>query len=154
MTKQYYYDCPLQAAYMEREFKVMQERGRPILDKYQNEDYYNYFEYECDGYAECPTKEYIRIQSFIKWHIHPDSYDIFKPKVGDLCKVNVNDDIASEVSHDFCLWEDSEGGGCYSSPLKEYNEDSKLVFRDFVYTDLIIVQRNNKPFFMPESIIK
>jgi hypothetical protein len=79
---------------------------------------------------------------------------LFEPKIGDLCKVNVNDDIASEVSHDFCLWEDSEGGGCYSSPLKKYNEDNKLVFSDFVYTDLIIVQRNNKPFFMPERIIK
>ena len=68
MTKQYYYDCPLQAAYMEREFKVMQERGRPILDKYKNEDYYNIL----NGGMVMP-EEYIRIQSFIKWYIHPDS---------------------------------------------------------------------------------
>lgn len=132
----YYYDCSLQAAYMAKEFGVKFDCDFDIRQLLHN--------------AQVSQTGTPVPRSFVKYYQEL----MFEPKVGDLCKVNVNDDIASEVSHDFCLWEDSEGGGCYSLPLKEYNEDNNLVFRDFVYTDLIIVQRNNKPFFMPKRIIK
>jgi len=136
MTKQYYYDCPLQAAYMAKKFGVKFQCDLDIRKLLHNA--------QVSQIGTPVPRCYVKYEQEL----------LFEPKIGDLCKVNVNDDIASEVSHDFCLWEDSEGGGCYSSPLKKYNEDNKLVFSDFVYTDLIIVQRNNKPFFMPERIIK
>jgi len=140
MTRQYHYDCPLRAAYMAKEFGV--NLG---IDEVRDPETNNLVDYTLEI-----IDSDLHWKDCTKFTIHPDSLHIFEPRVGDLCKINVNDDIASEVSHDFCLWRDSEGGGCYSFPLKIHNKDGKLEFRDFVYRDLIIVQRNNKPFFMPE----
>jgi hypothetical protein len=120
MSKLYYTD-PLKAAMMARDFGVKYTAGRPVYDKYEQEDYYNFFEHECDGYPECPTREYIRPQGLTKWHIHPDSYHIFELKEGDGVKSLISDNI-------YIL----------QNPLL-FSEGDKP----------ITIQRNNTAFFMP-----
>lgn len=120
----YYYDDPIIAAYMAREFGVKYTHGRPIKDKHDVEDYFSFFEYECDGYPECPNKEYIRPTEWINYDISNDSLDVFKPQVGDLYKwIGVGQvDIAIDRSIDY--------------------------IRDR-YSEIEIIQRQGKHFFMP-----
>jgi hypothetical protein len=124
MSKLYYTD-PLKAAMMARDSGVKYTAGRPVYDKYEQEDYYNFFEHECDGYPECPTREYIRPQGLTKWHIHPDSYHIFEPQEGDML-----------------LFDDKPCFTDWASRKRPYEDNEQ------------VVMRNNTAFFMPIKDIK
>lgn len=58
------------------------------------------------------------------YYIHPDSLDIFEPKEGDICQ-------------------HPENNNCYSIEGRENISWAKSV-------SMKIIQRDNKPFFMPE----
>ena len=126
MTK-LYYDDPLAAAYMAREFGV----------EYKS----NY------------TKDWLSAQSYtsrgnfdwlyVEYHIHPDSLDIFTPKEGDL----VDWDVVNGYSYNAEREKESAFMGGYSKyPVGPNRSDA--VIGEVVYK---IIQRDGKQFFMPKD---
>ena len=107
-----YYTDPLAAAYMAREF------GVNIID--------------ADG--DSCNHESIDWAMFIamdfdQLYIHPDSYHIFEPQVGDL------------VTHEYYCPECSESLTTWGEAFSQQLDSGEYK----------IIQRNNKPFFWPEG---
>lgn len=166
MTK-LYYDDPLAAAYMAREFGVKYtnfkwyEQEETFFDPKPDERFYRRIfsqiiewyrnpEYEMQkleescvsleefqkGVAEIEIK---RVPRPSKIHIHPDSYDVFKPTVGDMVRFRDKyaayvyaDDLMSTPSPDL-----KHANPCYEFEPNKINKH--------------IIQRDNKPFFMPKE---
>lgn len=137
MTK-YYYDDPLQVAYMAREFGV----------KYQTK-YMGIEGADIDSmYGElAATKGCVELRLSLfgldaelgsmpkdKVYIHPDSLHIFEPQVGDMVLNNrvggVNVLTVTDIA-----------------PRYAYQVHYSLA----IELNLIIIQRQNKAFFMPKS---
>ena len=68
-----------------------------------------------------------------KYYIHPDSYHIFEPQVEDviICDHRGEPAWIADIKKDWCSFD--TGGGCNFTGVRK------------------IIQRNDKPFFMPES---
>lgn len=123
MTKLYYTD-PFSASYMAKEFlvRMLGDDGEEIL--WARID--NTIEWlVCDKQSDDNYPGYVGE----RFYIHPDSLHIFEPQVGDVV-----------------AWKVNEG--------KPYEEE----FINRAYKELIdykipthIIQRDGKPFFMPES---
>lgn len=130
MTKQLYYDDPLIAAYMIRDFGVKyytvdygDSGGMDIVDDYDN---------LLDEYtSSCEDSPNL--------FIHPDSLDIFKPQIGDLV-----------------MW--NRYIGCVEPIIKDGIKSGyiTLKFSDCLLSGDIqsnkIIQRNGKQFFMPKEV--
>lgn len=106
-----FYTDPLAAAYMHREFDVDYALSDPF-----NTEVMNYASLEDRIKRDCCKPVYI----------HPDSYHIFEPQVGDMV-------IASDST--WCAITVCDHGYADMAKRKEYK----------------IIQRNNKPFFWPEQ---
>ena len=118
MGKLYYTD-PLQAAYMAKEFGVdfiIKWWGEEIIAKHSD--------------AIKQPKQFVANMIMKhkagKFCIHPDSYHIFEPQVGDLV-------LFGKYNNHY---------GIFKPVAPEYADNFKLI---------PIIQRNNKPFFNPEK---
>lgn len=132
-----YYDDPLQAAYMAREFGVKytytELKGK---DKYSY-NYWPFFDYDYDGQPECATQETLT-DPCINWDIHPDSHGVFDPEPGDIFNDNF---VICMVKCEYPQY----------SGLPEFPEDEALeLIRKRAPGVNAIIQRNGKPFFMPK----
>jgi len=122
-----YYTDPLAAAYMAKEFGVkfsakLWEHREIVEDLFDAYDFIR--RYEAQLSSEQPNGPLI--------YIHPDSYHIFEPQDGDWGRT-------------------SSGYWCY---YEKDNESWWMAGHGLtrVEDDLVkIIQRNHKPFFMPES---
>ena len=109
MEKLYYTD-PLASAYMAREFGV----------ELINEDGHKYY-----------VRNIITMHNLGKLYIHPDSYHIFEPQVGDVFSTT----RADATSVEFVM-----------------SDIRATEFKHLIITQgAKIIQRNNKPFFWPEG---
>ncbi len=124
MTKKLFYTKPLAAEYMAKELgvKYTNESGAPL--KYLDGNWYVMWSSDSpDLYTG-------------RFYIHPDSYRILEPQEGDIVNVDMPERI--------------EVGEVVSDGLVHISEYHAL--HDPKYGDIIkIIQRNNKPFFWPES---
>lgn len=126
-----YYRCPLQAAYMNKEFGVEFKDANP---KTGTEAWLGKF-----LYREVET-----------YYIHPDSMSVFEPQVGDMI-TQKDDDGIQELSG----WvgdKDDEGLVIYSflqngKPVAK----GRSIMDHIMFEDVeMIIQRDNKPFFWPQ----
>lgn len=127
MQKLHYTD-PLKAAYMEREFGVLftDRRGEETIHIYRKLNM-SKFSVTCEYLSGCSYG----YEGYS--YIHPDSLDIFKPKVGDLLVYH------RPVS---C------GGGVYYYEKYIDINHKKRMNQDCVGE---IIQRDSRLFFVPES---
>lgn len=137
MNKKLYYTDPLAAAYMAREFGVefipnVRGYSHAVIDLTLRGDNNEIVAWlmvdgELDGWNRRIGEA---LKPGEKIYIHPDSYDIFEPKVGD-------------------LYTDSNllPSGLYGSVVTETDYATHAFKEDF---DGRIIQRDNKPFFWPE----
>ncbi|QDP62904.1 MAG: hypothetical protein Unbinned5081contig1002_9 [Prokaryotic dsDNA virus sp.] len=108
MTKLYYAD-PLSAAYMAREFGVkMYIEGSNVELNSWNDFFVEYGGGTIDAFSD-------------EFYVHPDSYHIFEPQVGD---------VFEDANHRI---------------LKKHKHTIAVIH------PITIIQRNNRPFFWPES---
>lgn len=112
MTR-FYYDDPLIAAYMEKHFNVnfSDRHGERVLSCFNNQ-YEGYF------------------------YIHPDSYDVFKPMIGDgfsIIKDKYGVLHCDTIKHIYCEYV-VEGYSC-----------------EVDISNINIIQRNGNQFFMPKE---
>jgi hypothetical protein len=132
MGKKLYYTDPLQAAYMSREFGVKwKERDGRILADDNN---YNTVIFHHGRYS-----------------VHPDSYHVFEPQVGDIIKHNemgnlntgTIEQIKRETNEDYDEKEEWERVDIFMSwdVKNDYTLDVEIEQ---------IIQRDGKPFFNPE----
>ncbi len=137
----YYYTDPLKAAWMAKEFKL----NFQIPHLYKDEDYgmLNVMALQVDA-SDDETAHYIEAErnngdSFVfegcdeedrysgKYYIHPDYHDLLKPQAGDLLQ---------------------NGGGGIIEVMSDGTLFNVLgIYKD---TDVEIIQRDGKAFFMPE----
>lgn len=111
MSKKLFYTDPLASAYMAREFGV-EYRAKP-----------SGLAVTCDVSLDDGMGKSINIKpNGDVYYIHPDSYHIFEPRVGDY--VSFRKDKEVYLVDEYSSWD--------VPPDK-------------------IIQRNNKPFFMPEG---
>ncbi len=107
MTK-YYYDCPLEAAYMAKNFGM--RFIAPLNAK---------FDWKSPDSYMSRNREWILING--KLYIHPDSVAMLEPRDDDLCEV-VDDDM-------FCV----DCGGVYGygcDIIERQNKFKKIIQRD------------------------
>lgn len=126
MYKLYYKD-PLKAAYMAREFGVQ------ILienEKYEEDNGQDPYKYIADWYIICEQKKFYKDEG----NIHPDSYDIFKPKGGDI-GIGIG-----EYNYIYCYEDDNTGWGTEDCSPQLFAKDDKIEK----------ILRDGKHFFMPE----
>lgn len=132
-----YYTDPLAAAYMAREFgvKLVSRHTDEQMEEYDVPESGRYFDWWngaiVDGWSHdiemiADAVKYIEAASD-KIYLHPGSYNIFEPMVGDMCKC-----IETDVNG-----EDWDFVGPYAT-IDPDNFDS-------------IIQRQGKPFFWPEE---
>jgi len=123
MAKLYYTD-PLAAAYMAREFGI-------LIGQWDDERGVFFTKIAW-------LTEQLGASSKGKYYIHPDSYKIFEPQDKDLITLGrIEDDF-------FVIRENHKDWYGYDNVI---NRD-----RSFLTNDKFkIIQRNNKPFFWPES---
>ena len=140
MGKLYYTD-PLQAAYMAKEFGVdfvIKWWGEEIIAKHSD--------------AIKQPKQFVANMIMKhktgKFCIHPDSYHIFDPQVGDLVvkagNIRLLDKIGTigHITKDKQVYLEADyhdDGGAHEGSLVHITASSKVK----------IIQRNNKPFFWP-----
>lgn len=121
--KKLYYTDPLAAAYMAREFGVKLQGilNEKIVNIHQTNP--DDAEFWTEGSEEVEPDGSESVNSYLgkQFYIHPDSYHIFEPQVGDLLQ---NEDGA------FMQFLGASGG-------------LKILYAK-------VIQRNNKPFFTPE----
>lgn len=139
MTNKLYYSNPIHAAYMAQEFGVMfrvresqnVKRGVPAKHSTVKRwvDVSNPFSVASDHYKNKRL-----------W-VHPDGLDIFEPREGDMVRVPVIDSETKEFLH-------HDVGMCGGSGdiVKEWGDDIGWSILDID----AIIQRDNKPFIMPE----
>lgn len=130
VDKKLYYTDPLAAAYMAREFGVRFFDGTKD-DELKAIRYDNCIKWAYSS-GIFPDGERVDSFSFYKgerFYIHPDSLSIFEPKVEDLM---------------------TEGKTIVEHVYKTI--DKQVMSRGHLfYSPYKIIQRNNKPFFMPEE---
>ena len=119
MAEKLYYTDPLAAAYMAREFGIRLEGDIK---------WYNCADWASKSLADDRNNEI---------YIHPDSYHIFEPKMGDIVEwdgLMFGIVIGKDESDDTIGVQHGESD-VYTIPSEE----------------LGIIQRNNKPFFNPQK---
>lgn len=135
MITKLYYDDPLQAAYMAREFGVKYQseykwQSEKWGDKYG--DYLEHFIFVLPGGSLTEQVD--------EYYIHPDSLDIFEPKLHDVVEwdgimfgmvIGVNEEEGDIGVQHGC----QDDGSCDVYTLEPY--------------EITIIQRDNKPFFTP-----
>lgn len=129
MSKKLYYTDPLAAAYMAREFGVE-------ITSVHGEFKFTFKEMICECkqvYCKNLTlSHFAHLPSDTeRYYIHPDSYHIFEPMVGDLVSIN-GGETASLVTH-------PEMVGVI------------LANKDRFVSTVKIIQRAGKPFFNPRE---
>lgn len=127
-----YYDCPLKAAYMAKEFgvRLVCYPTKDQAAEYGTEKPWDWGSTcDVDGNPEIEMlSDALKYLDDItdKIYIHPDSMDMFKPKCGDMCSASLPGD---PILHTF-PWPREDKIGY------ELHE---------------IIKRDNKHFFMPEE---
>lgn len=131
MTKKLFYTDPLAAIYMAREFGVKFIDAEKLV--YDDGDINYFFDIfaNVDDVINAYTKEH---------YIHPDSYDIFEPQ---------KDDLVDLGDHGFAFVTERKGNNinCALFHIENCAWKDGYWHRRWVP----IIQRNNKPFFTPES---
>ena len=138
MLRRAYYTCPLQAAYMAKEFGV-KSRIHKYGDKFWDAGGEERFEYSDDPelIVDLWIEDYPEERG-----IHPDSMAVFEPMVGDLVTGTAR---YMDNKSDFC-------SGVYNTAadvgwqIEEFN--GRVFGRDV--SNLRIIQRQGKPFFWPQ----
>lgn len=120
----YYYDCPIKAAYMAKEFGVV------TVDDAGDVIGFGVMQWEARNDAE---KE--------RYYVHPDSLHIFTPKKFDII-VNAND-----APFTVCTYPTAEKESYYDYITPR---DAKWHFKNSP-ARWSILKRNNKAFIWPES---
>lgn len=122
-----YYDCPLKAAYMAKEFKVRLD-GALWNDNY--------------------LQSVLAIHSAgEKYYIDKDSIDIFKPTTNDLVRSSNGMCWIVEKQEQDSFF---EGIVTCKAPSADYYKRRDSL-QGKAIADIIIIQRNGKNFFMPRS---
>jgi len=122
MENRLYYDCPISAAYMAKNFNV---------DFTNQTNSYRYW------YAD--LVENINDEREEKLYIHPDSLSIFEPQEGDLVTTS---GYPAKIIGKLLGKTD-----CFAVEFGSKNDPSYAYKKDI---DLII-ERNGKPFIMPQQ---
>lgn len=122
MTKKLYYKDPLQAAWMHREFDVWYE------EYFTNEKKITT--------APNDIKYHEWMDSEHKWWILLESHPIFEPQAGDLVSWTL---YKGQKVHEQTFYDSA-----YPSLIEALSSD------DDALSEVKIIQRNNKAFFMPE----
>jgi hypothetical protein len=142
--KKLYYDCPIEAAYMAMNFGVKlycmhtdeQMSEYDLTEAQRNFDWFHAC--FCEGSEEIEMiSDAIKYMENIsdKIYIHPDSLSIFEAMEGDLYQIKCSI------------------GDYKDNPLVEYHIYNAGLFAGKVllgFRDFKIIQRDNKPFLMPE----
>ena len=125
MKKKYYYNCPIKALYMMREFGVnfSEAHGTNHADKF-----FQINESELCDFATGVIEDFRGIEQI---YVAPESEHIFEPKERDLGIYN--GDLWSFIAGEWCYWNNFE------DRTKNY---------DFIKN---IVERDNKHFFNPKE---
>lgn len=133
MTR-YFYNDPLAAAYMAREFGVQLQYWYSGIKAI----YPDRIEIFGEEFREIPQNWHTSLADILgggmhlnhaRYYIHPDSLPIFEPRMGDLCEFTRYDDDGELIENEFA----------------EYGNVFPIGIPD------LIIQRDNKPFFWPES---
>ena len=125
MTNKYYYDCPIKALYMMKEFGVnfSEAHGTNHADQF-----FQINESELCDFATGVIEDFRGIEQI---YVATESEHIFEPKEGDFGIYNGN------------LWRFITGRWSYWSDFEDLTEDY-----DFIKN---IDQRDNKHFFNPKE---
>ena len=146
MTRKLYYTDALAAAYMASEFGVIftKEIKAGLWQSSLHHD--SAIDYDIKITPRRGRKIDKRLSPYKPpFYIHPDSYHIFEPQVGDLVKINYgicNDEY------------DKSANDHYQVISLVRNKEFQLARtpRYFSFNKMRrIIQRNNKPFFWPEE---
>ena len=151
MTKLYYTD-PLAAAYMAREFGVKMILGSTL---YSIKKYPSLLkEYEDRGYVS--PRDYDFWHSWKKnfhtekFYIDPEQHKIFEPKEGDVLMYSEGEKYGGRLRAAECFdtgnYINIGTRGVISYSCRK-DAETKIPFREHK-----IIQRDNKPFFMPEIL--
>ena len=121
MTKKYYYDCPIQALYMNKEFGVNL--------KCENESssyYYSFGKAMLDHIRREVLKDTTWEKNLGKIYVAPESEHIFEPKEGDLGQMKA-EGARFFVKYNESLkeWKEWHCGGYYSN-----KNGSDIIMRD------------------------
>ena len=136
MKKKYYYDCPIQALYMNEEFGVdFLHWVYPSIHKTEMELLPVGISY-LENIIPYFNHKYAFENRFI---VAPKSEHIFEPKEGDLCK-NIEDDDMGEL----CM---IQGHGL-AIPVANGGEGGWMVVDK---SEVEILKRDNKQFFNPKE---
>lgn len=137
----YYYKCPLQAAWMVHHYnmKFTTSEGVEVGVEIDAE----FYEDGQVGYTKYGASE-----DNCRYFVHPDSYDILKPHVGDLISGNLlnrgkPEDVISYFTIYALPYGDNEGETFHMQPFKRSGS------RNFVKSSVKIIQRRGKAFFTP-----
>lgn len=141
MTKKLYYDCPVKALYMMKEFGVKCFTSCNKNIHKADDILYNYFDE-----LHHDEKEVYHVQNNIKIYIHPDSLDIFEPRDGDF----IMNDIPTKRNYTQGIPDIIVFDNKYHTYKVEGN-DPYVVTGGGTWLELLqILTRSNKQFFMPE----
>lgn len=162
---EYYYDDPLKAAWMSRDFGI----NLQIHHSYKDEDYgmlnVTYLQVDCcdDGTADY-IEAYNQHGNFVfggddpddrysgDIYVHPDSNHIFEPKEGDLLRLYF---YTPEEDNRANAYMTGKVFGLNNPVARTWfrdKRDGSIDYEDHRISDheYKIIQRNNKAFFMPE----
>ena len=121
MTNKLYYNDPLIACYMAREF------GVKYSEKPDGTNELYWCSYMEDDYFDDDEEN-----RYDKAYIHPDSYHIFEPQVGD--------------------WGNEGDYPCSVCGIEDDGTISVMIGDEHAFAENFrIMVRNNRPFFWPES---
>ena len=129
MKKKYYYDCPIQALYMNKEFGVnfSEAHGANHADKF-----FQINETQLCDFATGAIEDFRGIEQI---YVAPESEHIFEPKEGDLGQMKaVGARFFVKYNESLKEWKEWHCGGYYSD--KNGSE---------------IIYRNGKNFFNPKE---
>ena len=118
MTRKLYYNCPIEAAYMAKNFGA----------RFKDEEFLYYAHSLIGDYFDF---NYFNQNHPYKNYIHPNSLSIFEPQVGDTLK-------------------GSPFGVVSVNGTRQMSAEAQLAINEAV-GNTIIIQRNNKPFIMPQE---
>ena len=128
-----YYDCPIEAAYMAKNFKVnftseglTDAQAMQAIQMVKVEGYTSWYDRSLNFQWTKGTKLYV----------HSDSYMVFKPQIGDIGKLGKS----NLYIYDDRGWEDSYDGALI---FEHHGNDPKKVK---------VIDKGSKPFFTPKEI--
>lgn len=127
MMSRLYYDDPLQAAYMAREFGV---KVKALLDA---DWLLSWYDLLSDDFIEP-----YRLNKKFKLYVHPDSEHIFEPIEGDLGNALEINEAMGHNSYESCWWDNDEKKWWFDDDGRREAIDAQIIFRD-------------KHFFYPEK---